>query len=90
MGTRPPSRGAVDRMASASSTRSPHSGSRSPGRAGSRRTIDPNDVAGMLRADSGLADANATALSLRQNLKDCKTALNGLDDEVQRLAVEWE
>ena len=44
----------------------------------------------MLRADSGLADANATALSLRQNLKDCKTALNGLDDEVQRLAVEWE
>ena len=90
MGTRPPSRNAVDRLANASSTRSPHSGSRSPGRTGSRRTIDPNDVAGMLRADSGLADANATALSLRQNLKDCKTALNGLDDEVQRLAVEWE
>ena len=88
MGTRPPSRNAVDRLANASSTRSPHSGSRSPH--GSRRTIDPNDVAGMLRAESGLADANATALSLRQNLKDCKTALNGLDDEVQRLAVEWE
>ena len=47
--------------------------------------IDPNDVAGVLRAESGVADANATALSLRQNLKDCKTALNGLDDEVQRL-----
>ena len=30
MGTRPPSRGVVDCMASASSTRSPHSGSRSP------------------------------------------------------------
>ena len=88
MGTRPPSRGAVDCMRAQvdalAALRLALAGSM-PGR-GDR----PKARAGMLRADSGLADANATALSLRQNLKDCKTALNGLDDEVQRLAVEWE